>query len=47
MVTSVNRSQVLSFRVRAQQLDRENVTLADASGLDIGAQTLRIPPRGE
>jgi hypothetical protein len=38
MATSVARSQVLSFRVRAQQLDLDAVALADASVLDIGAQ---------
>jgi Winged helix DNA-binding domain len=38
MVASVTRSQVLGFRVRAQQLDRESGTLADTTVLDIGAQ---------
>jgi hypothetical protein len=38
MLSSVTRSQVLSFRVRAQQLDLGAVALADASVLDIGAQ---------
>ena len=38
MVVSVTRSQVLGFRVRAQQLDRESTKLADAAVLDIGAQ---------
>ena len=38
MVASVTRSQVLGFRVRAQQLDRDSTTLADVSVLDIGVQ---------
>ena len=38
MVASVTRSQVLSFRVRAQQLNRENGELVDTSVLDIGVQ---------
>ncbi|MBA2560792.1 MAG: winged helix DNA-binding domain-containing protein [Propionibacteriales bacterium] len=38
MVTSVSRAQVLSFRVRAQQLGRERGLLADTTVLDIGAQ---------
>jgi hypothetical protein len=38
MVVSVTRRQVLSFRVRAQQLDRGSAALADASVLDIGVQ---------
>jgi hypothetical protein len=38
MVASVTRSQVLSFRVRAQQLDVNAVELANAAVLDIGVQ---------
>lgn len=38
MVASVTRSQVLSFRVRAQQLDLSAVELAHAAVLDIGVQ---------
>jgi hypothetical protein len=38
MVVSITRSQVVSFRVRAQQLDRESTDLGDASVLDIGVQ---------
>jgi len=38
MVASVTRSQVLSFRVRAQQLDLDAAPSADASILDIGVQ---------
>jgi len=38
MVATVTRSQVLGFRVRAQQLDRDSTTLADVSVLDIGVQ---------
>lgn len=38
MVVSVTRSDVLGFRVRAQQLDRESGELADTSVLDIGVQ---------
>jgi len=34
----VTRRQVLGFRVRAQQLDRESGTVADTAVLDIGAQ---------
>jgi hypothetical protein len=37
-MASVTRRQVLSFRVRAQQLDRESGTLADTAILDIGVQ---------
>jgi hypothetical protein len=37
-VASTTSSQVLSFRVRAQQLDRESGTLADTAILDLGAQ---------
>jgi hypothetical protein len=35
---SVTRQQVLGFRVRAQQLDRESGPLADTAVLDIGVQ---------
>jgi len=38
MVALVTRSQVLHFRVRAQQLDRADVALADCAVLDIGVQ---------
>jgi hypothetical protein len=38
MVASVTRSQVLSFRVRAQHLDHESGALAEPSVLDIGVQ---------
>jgi hypothetical protein len=38
MVDSVTRQQVLGFRVRAQQLDRESGGLADTSVLDLGVQ---------
>jgi hypothetical protein len=38
MVASVTRSQVLGFRVRAQQLDLNAVDLAKAAVLDIGVQ---------
>jgi Winged helix DNA-binding domain len=38
MVAPVTRSQVLGFRVRAQQLDRDATELADTAILDIGAQ---------
>ena len=38
MTASVTRSQVLSFRVRAQQLDRDALELNDAAVLDIGVQ---------
>jgi hypothetical protein len=38
MVDSVTRSQVLAFRVRAQQLDRVGARLADTAVLDIGVQ---------
>jgi Winged helix DNA-binding domain len=38
MVAPVTRAQVLGFRVRAQQLDRESGTVADTALLDIGAQ---------
>ncbi|GAA2190157.1 winged helix DNA-binding domain-containing protein [Micromonospora lupini] len=34
----VDRRQVLNFRVRAQQLDRDQGTLADTAVLDIGVQ---------
>ena len=35
---AVTRSQVLGFRVRAQQLDRDSGSLADTAVLDIGVQ---------
>jgi Winged helix DNA-binding domain len=38
MVASITRPQVLRFRVRAQQLDRDVGELADTAVLDIGAQ---------
>jgi hypothetical protein len=38
MVRSATRRQVLGFRVRAQQLDRETGSLADTAVLDIGVQ---------
>ncbi|HZI98539.1 MAG TPA: winged helix DNA-binding domain-containing protein [Actinomycetales bacterium] len=38
MVASITRSQVLGFRVRAQQLDRAAGDLTDAAVLDIGVQ---------
>lgn len=38
MGTTVTREQVLSFRVHAQQLDRDAGTLADTALLDMGAQ---------
>jgi hypothetical protein len=38
MVAPVSRSQVLSFRVRAQQLDLSAAELADTAVLDIGVQ---------
>jgi len=38
MVASIERAQVLGFRVRAQQLDRTSGGLADTALLDIGAQ---------
>jgi hypothetical protein len=38
MVASVTREQVVGFRVRAQQLDRETGAIADTAVLDIGAQ---------
>ncbi len=38
MAASFSRSQVLGFRARAQQLDRETGTLADTRVLDIGVQ---------
>ena len=34
----VDRHQVMNFRVRAQQLDRDEGTLADTAVLDIGVQ---------
>ena len=38
MVAEITRSQVLSFRVRAQQLDRTSGTIADTAVLDLGVQ---------
>jgi hypothetical protein len=38
MVASITRAQVLGFRVRAQQLERESGDLADTAVLDIGVQ---------
>ena len=38
VVRSVSRRQVIGFRVRAQQLDRDTGTLADTAVLDIGVQ---------
>jgi hypothetical protein len=38
VATSITREQVLGFRVRAQQLDRESGTLGDTAVLDIGVQ---------
>ena len=38
MTASLDRRQVLGFRVRAQQLDREHGTLADTAVLDLGVQ---------
>jgi Winged helix DNA-binding domain len=38
VVASINRKQVLSFRVRAQQLDRPHGRLSDTAVLDIGVQ---------
>jgi len=38
MVASITRTQVLGFRVRAQQLDRESGGLTETAVLDIGAQ---------
>lgn len=38
MVASYAREQVLSFRVRAQQLDRTSGTLTDTAVLDVGVQ---------
>ena len=38
MATAVSRAEVLSFRIRAQQLDRGRGGLADTAVLDIGAQ---------
>ena len=38
MSTTVTREQVRSFRWRAQQLDREDGTLADTAVLDLGVQ---------
>ncbi|RNL87620.1 winged helix DNA-binding domain-containing protein [Halostreptopolyspora alba] len=38
MTTALRREQVLGYRVRAQQLDREEGELADTTVLDVGAQ---------
>lgn len=38
MSITVSREQVLSYRIRAQQLDREAGTVADTRLLDLGAQ---------
>lgn len=38
MVAEITRSQVLSFRVRTQQLDRACGTIADTAILDLGVQ---------
>jgi hypothetical protein len=38
VATAVTREQVLGFRVRAQQLDRESGSLDDTAVLDIGVQ---------
>jgi hypothetical protein len=38
MAKALTRGDVLGFRVRAQQLDREHGTIADTAVLDIGAQ---------
>jgi hypothetical protein len=38
MLDAVTRSQVLGFRVRAQQLDRESGSIAETAVLDIGVQ---------
>jgi hypothetical protein len=38
MVVTATRAQVLAFRVRAQQLDRESGRLPDTAVLDIGVQ---------
>ncbi|NLT55796.1 MAG: winged helix DNA-binding domain-containing protein [Actinomycetales bacterium] len=38
MSSTIVREQVLAFRVRAQQLDRESGTLADTAVLDAGVQ---------
>ncbi|HKG49308.1 MAG TPA: crosslink repair DNA glycosylase YcaQ family protein [Actinomycetales bacterium] len=38
MTASISRAQALSFRVRAQQLDRQSGTLSDTAVLDIGVQ---------
>ncbi|MGY1815559.1 winged helix DNA-binding domain-containing protein [Blastococcus sp. SYSU D00820] len=45
MVPTVTREQVLGFRVRAQQLDRDTGTVADTAVLDLGAQDTG-PDRG-
>jgi Winged helix DNA-binding domain len=38
VTASLSRAQVLSFRVKAQQLDRKQGTLSDTAVLDIGVQ---------
>ena len=38
MVKSITRAELLGFRVRAQQLDRDRGTLANTAVLDIGVQ---------
>jgi Winged helix DNA-binding domain len=38
VVKSMTRAQVLAFRTRAQQLDRDQTAVADAAVLDIGVQ---------
>ncbi|HEX5594702.1 MAG TPA: winged helix DNA-binding domain-containing protein, partial [Micromonosporaceae bacterium] len=38
MVASIDRAQVLSFRVSAQQLDRAEGSPAETAMLDIGVQ---------
>ncbi|MEU3454765.1 crosslink repair DNA glycosylase YcaQ family protein [Micromonospora sp. NPDC006766] len=44
VVMVVDRAQVLSFRIRAQQLDRTEGMLADTALLDIGAQDTGTSP---
>jgi hypothetical protein len=38
VASSLSRAQVLSFRVRAQQLDRDHGSLSDTAVLDLGVQ---------
>lgn len=38
MATTVSRDQVLSYRIHAQQLDREQGTVSDTRVLDVGVQ---------